>query len=943
MRRLIPIFLCLTVLLSGCVQELVFRGDRSIALSVVCADAELVETKATKPGDDYYKENLINSIDYFFYRLSTTDVTGNDPAQFKPADLTAAACLHKREAIAPAWTYSSTPHTYNMIVSLDEINSKLFPETEYVYVLAVANYPDGNALTLPSLKELSELEFTSDFAKMKSDNQSAFLMRGSTVLHLDSRDVYVVNKESAHEIGLERHAAKITVSLSIPKAGVQLDGGTWKPMLQGMEVFLTNGVNTVMLDGSMDADPTQPQNSYFKYKRLSRTFRERTTQTSGQNQYYDTDPMYSYPHEWTCGIEDGNSTEAEPYLKIIVPWYREEVKDGQTLTVPFAQRQCYYKVMLPSSKENTAFKGKIERNNWYHFDVQVTFLGALTDEDAVKIEGNCFIGKWQNENAITHLAEVGTARFLNVENEYIEIHNIEQTQVYYISSNPAQIIDKTTFTTGEYSIDTVRATRLYYGKTAGSEAGVRLNDTTYIHLVVNDNDIYPKGSQYLDYTTAERWVSLGSNDQGTYVYLNHRLNNKYTDKNFDYSPYRITFTLKHKDRKAGEGFEKTVTIIQYPAIYIDCITNSDRSYMTTAQGADSENKTFFVPGSNGTKTPTSTYWGYVFVDGGAYLPKNADGSWSTNANPPTQYKFVNSVKRTVTKPSAFTGDKYLDTEDTEGEPKYNARQWRRNEKSDYYHTLKTDDEKREYQWRTVWYTGGTLDMYRINVSVLFDDRFIIGDPRSTVVNNLNYSFAGGNQLPKRDDFAEAPALYYENDNEKVRSLKYYYPTESSSRTEHMLAPSYRVSSKFSGVEYGGSTFIGDVKKTFAEYRCAAYQEDGFPAGRWRLPTKGEIHFIAQLSANGVFYTLFNDGSTYWSANGPVKISGSNVLDVNTDAALLRCVYDTWYWGADQSEYDEWRKKDPQWLSLPDGNGIGKKNSELRNKFVWGDKPRGINQ
>ena len=907
MRRLFPIFLCLTLLLSGCVQELVFRGDRCIAISVVCSDADLIQTKATKPGEDEYKENLVNTIDYFFYPLTNENIVGDDPSLSKP-NSNVSACYHKRETSLD-WTYSNTPHTLNLIVTLDQLNGTFFPNTDYVYVLAIANYPGGSSLSSPTLKELSESEYITDFAKMDVKNQTAFLMSGSAVLHLDSRDIYEVNKLSGHEIGLERHAAKFTVSLNIPKNGVSLDGGTWKPMLQGMEVFLCNGVNTVRLDGSMDTDPT----SYFNYKRSSRTFWERENQASNsQVRYFDTHPMYSYPHAWVCGNEDVNTTDAEPYLKIIVPWYREEVNSGQT-QISFAQRQCYYKVMLPSSEENNVFKGKVERNNWYHFDVALTFLGALIDEDAVKIEGTCFVGTWQNQSSITtHLAEVGTARFLNVEREYVEIHNIEQTQIYYVSSNPAQIIDKSTFVGDEVSIDTVRATRLYYGKTQGTVAGVKLNDTVDIRVIDRDNDIYPKGSQYLEYKTAERWLALGSNDQGTYVYLNHKLNNKYTDKNFDYSPYLITFTLKHKDRKSGAGIEKTVSIVQYPAIYLDCIPNSDRSYATTAAGAAEENKTFFVATANGTKSPTSTYWGYVFVDGGAYVPTTGDGTYNDN----TTYKFVSSVNHTK------SGNTYLDTEAPSEPKKYNARQWRRNENSDIYSKLKTDPEKAELQWRAVWYTGGSLDLYRINVSVLFDDSFIIGDPRSTVVNNLGYEFTGGAKLLPRENkgFAVAPALY----GESPRSLRYYYPTEASSRTEKMLAPSYRVSSKFSGIEFGNMT------KEFAEYRCAAYQEDGFPAGRWRLATKGEIHFIAQLSANGVFYTLFNDGGTYWSANGAVKISGSNVLDINTSTAMLRCVYDTWYWGDDQTEYDEWSKQ-----QFPNDWGT----QEQRNHFVWGDKPR----
>jgi hypothetical protein len=123
----------------------------------------------------------------------------------------------------------------------------------------------------------------------------------------------------------------------------------------------------------------------------------------------------------------------------------------------------------------------------------------------------------------------------------------------------------------------------------------------------------------------------------------------------------------------------------------------------------------------------------------------------------------------------------------------------------------------------------------------------------------------------------------------------------------MLAPSFMICSKFGGTEYG------TITREQAEYRCAAYQEDGFPAGRWRLPTKSEIHFVVQLGANNTFERLFESNSYYWSAHGAVKPNGTSV-DVVSDpsgGARLRCVYDTWYWGD--------------------------KREDQKDKFFWGDK------
>ena len=156
----------------------------------------------------------------------------------------------------------------------------------------------------------------------------------------------------------------------------------------------------------------------------------------------------------------------------------------------------------------------------------------------------------------------------------------------------------------------------------------------------------------------------------------------------------------------------------------------------------------------------------------------------------------------------------------------------------------------------------------------------------------------------------------------IRHLAFYYPTEASERTRNMLAPSYRVCSKFGGIEFGKITL------EYARYRCAAYQEDGFPAGRWRVPTEAEVSFIAQLSANGTFDVLFNPNQVYWSANGAVQVKEQGgVTPVTDGTALLRCVYDTWYWGDDQSEYDAWRRRTLGPGAFP------------HDVFVWGDRPR----
>ena len=90
-----------------------------------------------------------------------------------------------------------------------------------------------------------------------------------------------------------------------------------------------------------------------------------------------------------------------------------------------------------------------------------------------------------------------------------------------------------------------------------------------------------------------------------------------------------------------------------------------------------------------------------------------------------------------------------------------------------------------------------------------------------------------------------------------------------------------------------------------ERRCATYQEAGYPAGRWRLPTEAELAYIYKLQEIGVIPILFQQsGSAYWASSGWAVqnytngvanfINNPSVVGPNT--AGVRCVYDVWYWG-----------------------------------------------
>lgn len=159
--------------------------------------------------------------------------------------------------------------------------------------------------------------------------------------------------------------------------------------------------------------------------------------------------------------------------------------------------------------------------------------------------------------------------------------------------------------------------------------------------------------------------------------------------------------------------------------------------------------------------------------------------------------------------------------------------------------------------------------YIISVTSLVTDNYIIGDPRSME----NKTFDGINK----------------DDNDK--SLTNYHATDRTERTKRMISPQFMVASS-----YGVCSTEANLDDS--EKRCATYQEDGYPAGRWRVPTQAEVEYIIQLSNWNIIPVLFNNNTDYWSANGTVTFNGTS-FNYGSSNTWVRCVYDTWYWGTDQ--------------------------------------------
>lgn len=169
-----------------------------------------------------------------------------------------------------------------------------------------------------------------------------------------------------------------------------------------------------------------------------------------------------------------------------------------------------------------------------------------------------------------------------------------------------------------------------------------------------------------------------------------------------------------------------------------------------------------------------------------------------------------------------------------------------------------------------------------------NDNYIIADPRVREIDNLN----------ENGTSASAPATWSMSVNNK--QLQYYYPADDDASKTRFIAPQIRVASQW-GVTY-------DITRRGAQRRCASYQENGRPAGRWRLPTAAEIEYICRLSNKQYIPYLFGtagETANYWCASGGVDVDNDAnnptvtiVTPSDNDTRAVRCVYDEWYWKAD---------------------------------------------
>lgn len=326
-----------------------------------------------------------------------------------------------------------------------------------------------------------------------------------------------------------------------------------------------------------------------------------------------------------------------------------------------------------------------------------------------------------------------------------------------------------------------------------------------------------------------------------HIFYEKVLNNNFEDEDFDFTPYTIKFRIQHTTESAT--YYEDIEIIQYPAIYGE----ADRNTFAENGGGRGQ--------------------GFVWVNG--YQGGSASGST------PNRYSR-----------STFNTNHYRGFFD-------------------------------DASGLTLSSGVTSTSMLIFTISSVEGTKYVIGDPREEVVDP---DFVGEKHTVNRNEYSiwdYAPGV----DGSSSRLLENYYATyttdeydevstnniyasieeaAAAERTYNMIAPKFRISSG-----YGQLGLVGENRYYhLMKKRCASYQEDGYPAGRWRLPTKAEFEFIIYLSDQGKIPALFYPSYQYWCAHGHGVPNGETVTmrhrtdNGSSSSISVRCVYDDWYWGSE---------------------------------------------
>lgn len=942
--------------LAGCVDnkfdepEIAIPGNGDVSLELV------INSYGTRADGTAFSaaEKRVTSVDLFFFKDGTNDTQ------------TALYYLRGKPTMS---TESAKSNTGKLTVSVPEdifkgeSGNTLFNTCKVFAAVNTDVTLDYEDITLGELKALkAETDWFIDNSLMSESEPLPNDFNGFVMFTVNPEGDEVTydedNKKISGTIMVDKLTSKINLQLAFgdgdssenlntwtitaPDPNTPEDGSkNWKvyipsPAEKGdddtsvfgdaVEAYIVNGVKTVPLSGAFTTNedgelilkerPTEDdlfdlwaedtENEDNAFMNYAHGF---VSVDNAAYPYVVESPFYTYPNAWSDGVLS-NPT----HLILKVNWYDSgsSTETGE----PENLLETYYKI--PLNRSEGVSKDKILSNYHYNVKVKINTLGGLHFGEPLLLDDCSYdILPWGTLNLD---AKLRFTRYLEIRQQVTDrdgtvytaiMNNLETASIPFYSSHKVRLesasisfYDNYTATVGEDdiaepTIRTVKITdldafQLSYDDLVGDNnyAGVYIdeisNRLTIKHLF---HPVHPDVSD-------GHYVHVLENQD-----IKMPINGKVETINFKantYSYYDITLVLEHTDGDSGiEAQNRTITIRQYPQLYLDITFNpgGDRSW----DGGEASYRRYGYVFVNGTRSTgifdgSGREYGGVRGVAAGLLSSLIEGAFNVADNP--MMYIINATNLGPEDAPLHIGDprvKYTDNDLDSPRSTYADGSFGNASGTMMYETLplRSEDDK-----PAAW-------MYKP----------IFGSER-----NIN---------------ASAP-VWKDGDvdtSQGNRYLSYYYPTDETPVEEVMntIAPRYRVASAHGNARQ-------KVNRKEARRRCATYQERGFPAGRWRLPTYGELLYISRLSYKRIIPKLFEESrrvllltedTPYWAASGLYMVKDNSVEEYTkstwTDADIngyVRCVYDEWYW----------TYKDANGFEKPDM--MPEANWET---FYWGDK------
>lgn len=782
-------------------------------------------------------------------------------------------------------------HAKQVVMALPEAEKALlFPEgTTTCTVYAVANValtedwlkalPDRSIATLKNLipVSLSGGVVASDgTTPLRTMANGDFAMDGKGTATLDK-----TTQTMSGSIKLERALVKLALEVSVASEVKDDNGNLYTPSTdaKGMEVILRNCASVGVLD------------EYARPQKADETVDRGMLNTACYCKAEEPVIFYSYPSHWTQASTFGDiQDEASFTLKIA--WKRENVEASEY--VPY-----YYQIPI------NADGCKLERNHYYKVKLKVGMLGMSNPDDTFTI-GNVepFISyevlDWGEDEQSREATLQQSHYVITDDNEYT-IWNLSTKEFSYNSCDKLQ---------GVYLVSVSYESTMYTDENDNPQ-------TAYLYKQDYDeeNNTYVESSDYSDLdntvrTTYSSVVEYLSGDLSNKLYFTGMQSNSGATGtvtfNFDVlktaaAVYRpLTYTLALVNSKDHGQLKTYVKVVQYPARYIEygkggnAFVDGYYANLHPDDGyteADLPEGAIYTHRTNGKSNQQTVsllldcyhslsfvYSGYNANNGNPYYSSNstnlcADVSINYGTSAPattdmgginTSYEYVRGViNNSGTLNFENTIDVYVSAFTKED------------------HTFTIDGKSYEYVIGDPRVEGGFIadNVHKTNgysCSYGCTDKYLYDYLVKGVVKNSTYY------------------RYVKSWGDDAAKIKV---AGRAADYDNIIAPLYKVQSSLGAA---ASLTYFDV----AEKRCATYQEAGYPAGRWRLPTVAEIAFLMKLQKEEVIKKMFslNNDNGYWvSSKKAIYIENSTgnlhvrTPNRNTNQCYVRCVYDLWYW------------------------------------------------